>query len=59
MIHLFNTENYKDKPFQTFTIDNESKEIRSMKFSPNGKYVLLGTHQNQIMVLDAFKGTMV
>ena len=43
MIHLFNTENYKDKPFATFTIENETKEIKSMKFSPNGKYVLLGT----------------
>jgi len=59
MIHLFNTENYKDKPFQTFTIENETKEIKSMKFSPNGKYVLLGTRENLIMLLDAFKGTMV
>lgn len=59
MIHLFNTENYKDKPFQTFTIENETKEIKSMKFSPNGMYVLLGTRDNTILLLDAFKGTMV
>lgn len=30
-----------------------------MRFSPNGKYILLGTRQNVIMLLDAFKGTMV
>lgn len=30
-----------------------------MKFSPNGKYILLGTRQNTLMLLDAFKGTMV
>jgi WD40 repeat protein len=59
MIHLFNTENYKDKPFQTFTIENETREIKSMKFSPNGKYILLGTRDNVIMLLDAFKGSMV
>ena len=59
MIHLFNTENYKDKPFQTFTIEGETKEIKQMKFSPNGKYILLATRQNSLMLLDAFKGTMV
>ena len=59
MIHLFNTENYKDRPFQTFTIENETKEIKSMKFSPNGMYILLGTRENTIFLLDAFKGTMV
>jgi WD40 repeat protein len=59
MIHLFNTENYKEKPFQTFTIDNETKEIRSMKFSPNGKNILLGTRQNVVMLLDAYKGTVI
>lgn len=59
MIHLFNTENYKDKPFQTFTIDNETNEIKSMKFSPNGKFVLLGTKANELLLLDAFKGTIL
>ena len=59
MIHLFNTENYKDKPFQTFTIDNETKEIKSMRFSPNGKMILLGTIQNTLLLLDAFKGNIL
>lgn len=58
MIHLFNTENYKDKPFQTFTIEGETKEIKQMKFSPNGKYILLGTQENLIMLLDANLGTI-
>ena len=59
MIHLFNTDDYKAKPFQTFTIENETKEIKSMRFSPNGSYILLGTRENTIMLLDAFKGTMI
>lgn len=58
MIHLFNTENYKDKPFSTFTIEQETKEIRNMKFSPNGKHILLITRQNLLLLLDAFQGTI-
>ena len=58
MIHLFNTENYKDKPFQTFTIEAETKEIKQMKFSPNGKYILLGTQDNLITLLDANLGSI-
>ena len=58
MIHLFNTENYKEKPFQTFTIEGESKEIKQMKFSPNGKYILLGTTNNVITLIDSFEGKL-
>lgn len=58
MIHLFNTENYKDKPFQTFSIEGETKEIKQMKFSPNGKHILLGTQDNLITLLDANVGTI-
>ena len=30
-----------------------------MKFSPNGMYILLGTRENTIFLMDAFKGTMI
>lgn len=59
MIHLFSTQNYKDKPFSTFTIEDETKEIKTMKFSPNGKYLLLGTRENLLLLLDAFKGNLL
>lgn len=59
MIHLFNTSDYKEKPFQTFTLEGETKEIKSIKFSPNGKFILLGTRQNMLILLDAFQGTVL
>jgi COMPASS component SWD2 len=59
MIHLFKADNYKDKAFNTFMIEFEHREITTMKFSPNGKYILLATQQNLILLLDAFKGTIV
>jgi len=41
------------------TLDNETKEIRNLKFSPNGKFILLATRQNLIMLMDAFNGTII
>lgn len=56
MIHLFKTENFREKPFQTFTIENESQEIRQMKFSPNGKFLLLATGKDTLLLLNAHSG---
>ena len=58
-VHLFRTENFKDKPFNTFTIDFEQRPILNIKFSPNGAYILLATSSTSFMLLDAFKGTMI
>lgn len=30
-----------------------------MKFSPNGQYLLLGTRESEIMLLDAYKGNII
>ena len=33
-------------------------EIRTIKFSPDGQYILVGTTENLICLIDAFEGKM-
>ena len=34
-------------------------EVKQVKFSSNGAYILLGTSENQIMLIDAYEGKAV
>lgn len=57
-VHLFNTENYEERPFSVFQLDDGeySAEIRQMKFSPDGQHILLGTTENIIFLIDSYQG---
>lgn len=57
-IHLFNSTNYENKPFSIFTIE-DTPEIKSMKFSYDGAYILLSTTDNVIVLIEAFEGKMM
>lgn len=35
---------------------DEIAEIKSMKFSPNGKFILLGSSENVMLLIDAYEG---
>jgi hypothetical protein len=57
-VHLFNTENYEEKPFSIFSIEDPdfTAEIRQMKFSPVGLFIMLGSTENVICLIDSFDG---
>lgn len=46
-------------PFSTFAVDGKNIEWTGMKFSPDGKFLLLTTTESRLVLLDAFEGTQV
>ncbi len=58
-MHLFNSKDYKESPFSIFSIDDVEAEIRSLKFSPNGQFLMLGTTDNQIALIEPFDGKLL
>ena len=59
-MHLFNTENYEERPFSIFSIEDSDcqAEIKQMRFSPDGQFILLGTTENIILLIDSFEGKL-
>eukprot|EP01133_Synstelium_polycarpum_P005708 gene5708-6596_t len=56
-VKLFDVRNYDRGPFSSFTINHpHAVEWTSLKFSQDGKYILLTTTENTIFLLDAFSG---
>ncbi|EFA83078.1 hypothetical protein PPL_03866 [Heterostelium album PN500] len=59
-IKLFDARNYDRGPFMSFVIQyNNPVEWTSMKFSNDGKYILLTTTENTIFLIDSFYGQTV
>lgn len=46
-------------PFDTFLVGGDTAEVSGMKFSNDGKVMLLSTTSNRIYVLDAYSGNQV
>eukprot|EP00850_Spirogloea_muscicola_P011597 SM000072S21231 [mRNA] locus=s72:477877:480329:- [translate_table: standard] len=66
-VKLFDTKSY-DKasetsshqgPFDTFTVGGDKAEVSCMKFSNDGKLLLVSTTNNRIYVLDAYSGNQL
>eukprot|EP00850_Spirogloea_muscicola_P000722 SM000003S10967 [mRNA] locus=s3:14867:17145:+ [translate_table: standard] len=66
-VKLFDTKSY-DKasetsshqgPFDTFTVGGDKAEVSCMKFSNDGKLLLVSTTNNRIYVLDAYAGNQL
>ena len=40
-VHLFNTENYEERPFSIFSIEDQdwTAEVKQMKFSADGQFI--------------------
>lgn len=55
-IKLFDSRSYDKGPFDTFLVGGDTAEVCDMKFSNDGKSMLLTTSNNNIYVLDAYGG---
>ncbi|KAN0006753.1 hypothetical protein ACTFIU_004944 [Dictyostelium citrinum] len=56
-IKLYDLRNYDKGPFSSFSIDYPIPvEWTSMKFTADGKYILLSTKNNIIFLIDSFTG---
>ncbi len=59
VVKLYDLRSYDKGPFSSFTITHPPVLWTSMKFSNDGKFVLLSTTSNVIFLLDAFTGDVV
>jgi len=55
-IKLFDSRSYDKGPFDTFLVGGDMAEVCDIKFSNDGKSMLLTTTSNNIYVLDAYGG---
>ncbi len=58
-INLYNLESVMQGPFKVFKIDSISSEIKQVKFSNDGQFMICTTNDNLILVLDAFEGNIL
>nr|GLL26656.1 WD repeat-containing protein 82-B [Ipomoea trifida] len=55
-IKLFDSRSYDKGPFDTFLVGGDTAEVCDIKFSNDGKSMLLMTTSNNIYILDAYCG---
>ncbi|XP_043726320.1 protein ANTHESIS POMOTING FACTOR 1 [Telopea speciosissima] len=55
-IKLFDSRSYDKGPFDTFFVGGDTAEVSDIKFSNDGKSMLLTTTNSNIYVLDAYAG---
>lgn len=55
-IKLFDSRHFDKGPFETFLVGGDTAEVCDIKFSNDGKSMLLTTTSNSIYVLDAYAG---
>eukprot|EP01132_Coremiostelium_polycephalum_P003077 gene3077-3847_t len=56
-IKLYDLRNYDKGPFSSFIVDHPTPvDWTTMKFTNDGKYILLSTTENVIFLLDSFTG---
>jgi WD40 repeat protein len=61
-INLYETENVLKGPFKVFKIDkidNFLGEIKALKFTNDGMYIVGTTNDNLVLVIDAYDGNVV
>jgi COMPASS component SWD2 len=58
-IKLYDVRSFDKGPFSTFQVDYHPIEWTSMKFTNDGKHILLATNENIIFLIDAFDGQTV
>eukprot|EP00274_Cyanoptyche_gloeocystis_P003842 CAMPEP_0196660450 /NCGR_PEP_ID=MMETSP1086-20130531/39847_1 /TAXON_ID=77921 /ORGANISM="Cyanoptyche gloeocystis , Strain SAG4.97" /LENGTH=269 /DNA_ID=CAMNT_0041994877 /DNA_START=66 /DNA_END=872 /DNA_ORIENTATION=+ len=56
-IKLYDMRSFDKGPFDTFKVDHKNVEWTGMKFSNDGKYILLSTSESVVILIDAFNGT--
>ncbi|KAL3643976.1 Protein ANTHESIS POMOTING FACTOR 1 [Castilleja foliolosa] len=55
-IKLFDSRSYDKGPFDTFLVGGDTAEVCDIKFSNDGKSMLLTTTNNHVYLLDAYHG---
>ncbi|KAG0556495.1 hypothetical protein M758_11G056500 [Ceratodon purpureus] len=55
-IKLFDVRSYDKGPFDTFLVGGDTAEVSGMKFSNDGKLMLLSTSNGHVYVVDAYTG---
>lgn len=58
-VKLYDLRSFDKGPFSSFTLETKSKEVdwTGLKFSPDGKSILISTSGSDIKLLDSFNGT--
>ncbi|CAM6097506.1 unnamed protein product [Calypogeia fissa] len=58
-VKLFDVRSFDKGPFDTFLVGGDYAEVSGMKFSNDGKLMLLSTTSNRVYVLDAYSGNQL
>ncbi|MCD9645160.1 hypothetical protein HAX54_033881 [Datura stramonium] len=58
-IRMFDTRYYENGPFEIFSVGGDVSDANIVKFSNDGRLVLLTTMDGHIHVLDSFRGTLL
>lgn len=58
-IRMFDTRYYEKGPFEIFSVGGDVSDANSVKFSNDGRLVLLTTMNGHIHVLDSSRGTLL
>uniref|UniRef100_A0A1D1ZF01 WD repeat-containing protein 82-B n=1 Tax=Anthurium amnicola TaxID=1678845 RepID=A0A1D1ZF01_9ARAE len=58
-IRMFDTRKYEKGPFDIFPVGGDVSEANVVKFSNDGRLILLTTAAGHIHVLDSFRGTTI
>jgi hypothetical protein len=53
---LLNADDYQKDPFSCFTLDETLPEVRLLKFSANGSFMLCATAESTCLIIDAYDG---
>ncbi|KAJ9540890.1 hypothetical protein OSB04_027396, partial [Centaurea solstitialis] len=58
-IRMFDSRNYEKGPFEIFSVGGDMSDANVVKYSNDGKLMLLTTMDGRIHVLDSFRGTLL
>ncbi|KAI8541166.1 hypothetical protein RHMOL_Rhmol08G0040400 [Rhododendron molle] len=58
-IRMFDARSYEKGPFEIFSVGGDMSDANVVKFSNDGRLMLLTTKDGHIYVLDSFRGTLL
>ncbi|KAH7519930.1 hypothetical protein FEM48_Zijuj08G0089600 [Ziziphus jujuba var. spinosa] len=58
-IRMFDARNYEKGPFDIFSVGGDTSDANVVKFSNDGRLMLLTTMDGHVHVLDSFRGTLL
>ncbi|XP_010550460.1 PREDICTED: WD repeat-containing protein 82-B isoform X1 [Tarenaya hassleriana] len=58
-VRMFDARMYEKGPFETFSVGGDISDANVVKFSNDGRLILLTTMDGHVHVLDSFRGTLL